>query len=436
MKTVKIACTGADMADPADFKPLQGALKELSEEDYHRLKQLIIDFGFSDPVNAWDRDNQKFIISGHQRIATLLRMRAEGYIVPFIPYNLVDAENEHEAKMKVLGAASQFGKITTLGLRSMMDDLQLDISDVSESFALPGLDMPSLVAHESDSISDSESSVGDSDEKRIQVSAHTRAIGVTEEDESAAKLQVQAASGRVKSGDLWILGKHRLLCGDSTSVADIERLVGNQKCEMLFTDPPYGINYEGGHFVVRKREKLSGDEDAQIYTRFMPLVPKFVDGPCYTWFAFAKCRQVVEVVEAVEAVGELHSLIIWHKTNATYAAMNAQYKQRHEPCMYWKPKGSTLRWCGPTDEHTVWEMKRDGRNDLHPTQKPVALAARAIGNHTAQTVLDLFAGSGSTLIACETLERQCFAMELNEHYCNVILERWEAFTGKIAVLGK
>lgn len=165
MKTVKIACTGADMADPADFKPLQGALKELAEDDYHRLKQLIIDFGFSDPVNAWENNNQKFIVSGHQRVATLLRMRQEGYTVPYIPYNLVDAENEHEAKMKVLGAASQFGKITTMGLRAFMDDLSLDIADLEQGFALPGIDMPALAASESREVED------------IDVSAHTRTLG-------------------------------------------------------------------------------------------------------------------------------------------------------------------------------------------------------------------------------------------------------------------
>lgn len=426
MKKVEIKCTGSDYASVDDFHPLQGGLKVLNDENYQKLRYQILTYGFSEPVAAWENDNKKFIISGHQRIATLKRMVDEGYQVPFIPYVMVQAENEHEAKMKVLSMASQYGVVSSDGLKIFMEDMDIEIADLEQNFALPGIDLPALARDDED------------EGTQVRVSAHTRTIGISDEDVEAAKAAVQTES-RVKRGELWNLGEHRLLCGDATSIVDLEKLMAGVKAEMMFTDPPYGINYEGGHFhsgdvnVTRKREKLAGDMDAAIYTQFMPLVPKVVDGPCYTWFAFAKCRQAVE---AVEAVGELHALIIWHKTNATYAAMNAQYKQRHEPCMYWKPKGSTLRWAGPTDEHTVWEMKRDARNDLHPTQKPVALAERAIGNHDVTSVLDLFAGSGSTLIAAENQNKKCYAMEISEQYCTVIIDRWEKLTGKKAVLGK
>jgi DNA modification methylase len=239
-----------------------------------------------------------------------------------------------------------------------------------------------------------------------------------------------------KPGDLWILGKHRLLCGDSTNIQHVERLMDGKKADMVFTDPPYGVNYEGGHFhsgdvnIKRKREKLANDADDQIYADVIPLIASFCDGPCYTWFADTK---PLKLYQAVEAVGQIHALIIWHKINAKYAAMNAQYKQRHEPCLYWKPKGSTLRWCGASTEATLWEMKRDPINNFHPTQKPVELAERAIGNHKAQTVLDLFGGSGSTLIACERQHRHARLMELDPAYCDVIVKRWEDFTGNTAV---
>ena len=133
------------------------------------------------------------------------------------------------------------------------------------------------------------------------------------------------------------------------------------------------------------------------------------------------------------AVGEIHSLIIWHKINATYAAMNAQYKQRHEVCLYWKPKGKTLRWVGATTEASIWEIKRDARNDMHPTQKPVALAEKAILNHSVGLIADFFGGSGSTLIACEKNNRNCVMMEFNPAYCDVIIKRWQDFTGKQAI---
>ena len=240
---------------------------------------------------------------------------------------------------------------------------------------------------------------------------------------------------KVVKGEVYILGNHRLMCGDSTSITDVERLMNGEKAEMCFTDPPYGINYEGGHFhsgdvnIKRKREKLANDDSDQIYQDVIPVISSFTDGPCYTWFAD---RKPLKLFESVIASGEIHAQIIWHKTNAKYAAMGAQYKQRHEPCLYWKPKGSTLRWCGPSDERTIWEMKRDAKNEHHPTQKPVELAERAINNHESKTVLDLFGGSGSTLIACEKTDRKCFMMELDPLYCGVILDRWQKFTGKKA----
>jgi DNA modification methylase len=245
---------------------------------------------------------------------------------------------------------------------------------------------------------------------------------------------------RCKPGDLWILGRHRLLCGDSTKADDVARLMDGAVAEMMFTDPPYGVNYEGGHFhsgdvnIKRKREKLADDDSTAIYTDFLPVALSAVDGPCYMWFAGSKAR---DVYNAVHDNGcEVHTLIIWNKTNATYAAMNAQYKPRHEPCLYFKPKGSTLRWCGETTEATVWDQARDGINEFHPTQKPIALASKAIGNHDAKTVLEMFGGSGSTLIACEQLGRKCYAMEISPKYCDVIIQRWENATGQKAVLSE
>lgn len=244
-----------------------------------------------------------------------------------------------------------------------------------------------------------------------------------------------------KPGDLWLLGLHRLLCGDSTKAEDVERLMAGAKAEMMFTDPPYGVNYQGGvqfdgkgGAVTNNRESLANDKTTQIYFDFLPCVLPVVDGPCYIWFADSKARDVYNALG--DNACEIHALIIWHKTNATYAAMNAQYKQRHEPCLYFKPKGSTLRWCGASTEATVWNQDRDGINDLHPTQKPVALAFKAISNHEATTVLDAFCGSGSTVIAAEQLGRKCYGMEISPAYCDVIVKRWETLTGKKATLEK
>ena len=217
------------------------------------------------------------------------------------------------------------------------------------------------------------------------------------------------------------------MCGDSTKIEDVELLMNGKKADMVFTDPPYGVNYEGGHFhsgnvdIKRKREKLASDQTTAIYFDFLPVALRFVDGPCYMWFADSKARDVYNAV--FDNNCEVHALIIWHKTNATYAAMNAQYKQRHEPCLYFKPHGSTLRWCGATTEATVWSQDRDGINEFHPTQKPISLASKAINNHDVKLVSDFFLGSGSTMVACHQLDRICYGMELESRYCDVIIRR-------------
>lgn len=227
--------------------------------------------------------------------------------------------------------------------------------------------------------------------------------------------------------------RHRLLIGDCTVRENVERLMGGERADMMFTDPPYGVDYTGGHFhsgnvnIKRERERLESDKTTAIYWDFLPIANEFVDGACYMWFAGTKGR---EVFDAVEDCGfEIHAMIIWHKINATYAAMNAQYKQRHEPCLYFKPKKSTLHWVGKSDECTVWEEKRDASNEFHPTQKPIVLAERAIGNHDANKIIDFFAGSGSTIIAAHNLNRRCYAMEISEKYGAVILERFYTATG-------
>lgn len=231
---------------------------------------------------------------------------------------------------------------------------------------------------------------------------------------------------QVKRGDLWIIpsvtgdGEHRLLCGDSTVDDDVRRVLDGEKTHMMFTDPPYGVDYDGGHFNPN-RSKLVGDHNTDLYGSFLPLINKWVDGACYMFFADSKGYEVYKSIH--DNNFEIHALIIWHKTNATYAAMNAQYKQRHEPCLYFKPKDSTLRWCGASTENTLWEIKRDPVNHLHPTQKPVELSFKAINNHLTNTVFDPFGGGGAVMVACEQLSRQCRMIEIEPKYCAVILQR-------------
>lgn len=239
---------------------------------------------------------------------------------------------------------------------------------------------------------------------------------------------------RCQLGDIWILGKHRLMCGDSTDEECVNKLTEKTKVGMAFTDPPYNVEYTGGiqfknGLVEKNNRQMILNDDQDIYESVFRILSQFVDGACYVWFAGTKAKNVYEFAEKY---GTIHSLIVWVK-NGGYGALNANYKQKHEPCLYWNPKNTQLRFIGNTTETTVWEISKDGVNEYHPTQKPIALSSKAIANHEAETVLDLFGGSGSTLMACEQLNRRCYMMELDPYYCDVIINRWENFTGEKAV---
>ena len=155
------------------------------------------------------------------------------------------------------------------------------------------------------------------------------------------------------------------------------------------------------------------------------------DAPIYLWFAD---RFATDVLEGLSEAGyQVRCWIIWNKNVAQFGAIGAQYKAKHEPCIYAFKKGKAPNWNGPTNEVTVWDVSRDHKNSHHPTQKPTDLAKRAMENHKVKLVLDLFGGSGSTLIAAEKTNRQARLMELDPKYVDVIVKRWQQFTGKIAV---
>lgn len=243
---------------------------------------------------------------------------------------------------------------------------------------------------------------------------------------------------KAKLGDIYQLGNHRLMCGDSTKEEDVSKLMSGEKADMVFTDPPYGVSYTGG--VIHgneinkdhKREMLKND-DIDIYSDFIPLINRFIeDGAIYIFYATCNSYQLLKPLHDNDI--EINSIIVWNKINTGYADMNSNYKNKYEPCVYCKRKGHKLNFVGATNECTVWDIEKDRDNKLHPTQKPIAVPYRAIKNSSniGGKVLDFFGGSGSTLIACEQLNRNCYMMELDPKYVDVIINRWEQFTGKKA----
>ena len=241
----------------------------------------------------------------------------------------------------------------------------------------------------------------------------------------AAELQEK---WQVKRGDLWQIGDHRLLCGDSTVRADVDKVMGGERADLVFTDPPYGVDYEGGANNEKKREKLAGDDTGDLYMPVLKMCKESVkkSAPMYVWFAASVGKPVYD---AVSAIGyEVRAMIIWNKLDAHYGAFMAQYMQKHESCLYIVDGNSNF--IGASNEVTVWDLKQPAKNELHPTQKPIELALRAIGNHAAPIVIDFCAGSGTTGIACQNLGRRARMIEISEAYTAVILQRFsDAFPG-------
>ncbi len=237
----------------------------------------------------------------------------------------------------------------------------------------------------------------------------------------------------IVAGDLFDLGPHRLLCGDSTDPASLERLMGGDLAHCVYTDPPYGVGYDGG---TKVRAKLAGDETTSLYAPACFMAAKFSDDAAalYLWHAGVKGIAAAAAAAAAAAGYEIRCELVWNKNQAQFGALSAQYKQKHEPAYYCFKKGKVARWFGPTNEITVWDCDRAKANTFHPTQKPTELAVRALNNSTASgnMVLDLFLGSGATLIGAGQIGRACRGIELAPEYCQVIIDRWEAFTGQRA----
>ena len=210
--------------------------------------------------------------------------------------------------------------------------------------------------------------------------------------------------------------------------------MNGEKADMVFTDPPYGVDYEGGAFS--KRTKLANDhKETNIYEAILPvLFNNTIDkASFYVWHAAGYADMASHIVNNKM---QIRSQIIWNKNQAQFGALSAQYKQKHEPCFYCFKKGHAPNWYGPTNEVTVLDIKRESKNEFHPTQKPVEIIERALANSSKpkDIILDLFGGSGSTLIGCEKTNRRNMSMELDPHYVDVIIARWEKFTGKKAEL--
>jgi DNA modification methylase len=241
-------------------------------------------------------------------------------------------------------------------------------------------------------------------------------------------------------GDLFEIGEHRLLCGDSTDSDAVARLMDGKKADMVFTDPPYGVSYTGGHDPKYQRKMIENDElqggnlTDLFYEALMNADLFSHDHSAfYIWYSTNKSVETFNSFANLNL--QVRAVLCWYKVKSGLGAFMAQYIPNFEPFIYAFKKGKSPQWFGASDEKSVWELKKDSKNDYHPTQKPVELPERAMKNSSklGDIVLDLFGGSGSTMVAANQLKRKARLMEFDPKYCQVIVERMQKLDPNLVI---
>lgn len=236
-----------------------------------------------------------------------------------------------------------------------------------------------------------------------------------------------------RTGDLWLLGEHRLLCGDSTKAEDVEALLAGAKPHLMVTDPPYGVEYDAAAARSPSKNSARGrvvNDDRADWREAWALFPGDV---AYVWHAGLRAKDVVESLHAASFV--LRAQLIWDKQRPVLS--RGHYHFQHEPCWYAVRDGATASWSGDRQQSTVWGIPKPQKSETgHSTQKPVECMRRPIENNSkpGDAVYEPFSGSGTTIIAAEMTGRSCYAIEIAENYCDVAVERWQMFTGRKATL--
>lgn len=377
-----------------------------SEAQITKIAASIKEFGFLNPVIV---DGENGIVAGHGRVLAAKKLGMDE--VP-----VVEASHLTEAQRRAYVIADN-----RLALDAEWDDEMLRV-EFAELEGL-GFDLD-LTGFTPDEIA------------ALQPEQLTE--GLTDED-AVPEVPVESVT---KPGDVWVMGKHRLMCGDSTSIEQAEKLMAGLKADMVFTDPPYNVAYEG----LGKKNKLGpikndnmADDAFEQFCRDVFATYHAVMKPLSCIYVCHPDSQTAPKLAFEKTFGELFkksSTIIWVKQSAGMGWQD--YRVQHEPILYgWKEGSGKHFYCGDRSKTTIWKIGRDAQATyVHPTQKPVALPEEAIKNSSKgeDTILDLFGGSGSTLIACEKTGRTARLMELDPKYCDVIVKRWQDFTGKQAAL--
>lgn len=375
------------LADVSELIPYVRNARTHSEAQVAQIAASIREFGFLSPILVAE-DNT--ILAGHGRLAAALKLGLKK--VPCVKENHL---TETQKRAYIIAD-------NKLSLNAGWDNELLAVELSELEGADFNLDLLGFDEAELSSIFDADKDVSDDDfdvEKELEEPCFS------------------------KTGDMWTLGRHRIICGDATKLETYKTLLENTKVNLVVTDPPYNVNYEGAAGKI-KNDNMENDKFYQfLFNSFVNMEQAMADDASI--YVFHADTEGLNFRKAFQDAGfYLSGCCIWKKPSLVLG--RSPYQWQHEPCLYgWKKKGKH-KWYAGRKETSVWEFEKSKKNADHPTMKPIALLAYPIKNSsmTNSLVLDPFAGSGSTLIACEQTGRVCYAIELDEKYCDVIVKRY------------
>lgn len=384
---------------PATYNPR----KDLKPDDaeYIKIKNSIVKFGFVSPLVI---NKDMTVIGGHQRLKVLKDLG-----ITEVECIVVDLDKTNE-------------KVLNIALNKIQGDWDEDkLEALLQELKLEEFDM-NLTGFDFDEVDEILNDINGTKEDNFDVDS------AYEEIEEPI----------TKPGDIWILGNHRLMCGDSTHKDDIMRLMNNQDADMLLTDPPYNVDYVG---KTAEALKIKNDnmDDNQFYEFLKKVFENMyiVTKEGASIYVFHADTEGINFRKAFKDVGfKLAECLIWKKD--CFVMGRQDYQWQHEPVLYGWKEGKAHYFINDRTQSTILEFDRPKQSTLHPTMKPIDLIAKLIKNSSKENdiILDLFGGSGSTTIAAEQLNRKCYTMELDPKYCDVIVKRWETMTNREAILEK
>jgi DNA modification methylase len=376
----------------SDLTPYARNSRTHSDEQVAQIAASIKEWGFTTPVLI---DPDGGIIAGHGRVMAAQRLGLED-----VPCIIAQGWSDAQKRAYVIAD-------NKLALNAGWDNEMLavefgELKDLDFDLSLTGFEMDEIDALFPEDVTE----------------------GLTDED---AVPEAPEAPVTVE-GDVWVLGRHRLMCGDSTSIDAVERLMDGMKADMVFTDPPYGVEYQSNKRTKSAKFDVLKNDD--MFLDIAPIIEACSTGWVFVWTSW---KVQTKWIDQFQSMGYPTNIVVWHKPGGGIGDLKKTFFSDYEIALVWH-RGAEL--CGKRIG-SVWTVNKDGASTyVHPTQKPVALAEEALDKTTraSAVIMDLFGGSGSTLIACEKTARDCRMMELDPKYCDVIIKRWQDFTGQQATL--